>query len=135
MHTLVLTATLALGIASQYAPGVMERVVRYRQARGQLPQNVERYAGFVAVPDCDDIGTLLWVRPESDEWELFMVADCASRTDERWQDGLSGYEWMQRGGVLVEVDHQTATRWDCVGRAVRVETALVKRWRRGGEIE
>lgn len=131
----LVAVAIAIGIASQYSPGVMERVVTYRQARDQLPQNVSRYAGFVAVPDCADIGKELWVRPSGGDWELMLVADCASKTDSRWQDGLSGYRWMVLNRVLVEVDFETAKRWDTVGRAIPVETARALYRRRGGMIE
>ena len=42
---------IATGRASQYAPGVMERVVALRQDWGQLPDDVSAYDGFIAVQD------------------------------------------------------------------------------------
>lgn len=109
------------GRASQYAKGVMSRVVRYRQSRGELPADLSAYAGAVARPECADIGEAVWLRPAGGEWERFIVADCASKSDARESDGLSGYEWMIRGNVLVEVGYETALRWDCVGRMMWVE--------------
>lgn len=109
------------GRASQYAKGVMSRVVRYRQARGELPLDLSAYMGAVARPECADIGDEVWLRPAGGEWELFIVADCGSKSDARESDGLSGYEWMIQGNVLVEVGHETALRWDCVGRMMPVE--------------
>jgi hypothetical protein len=39
------------GVASQYSPNVMERVVTNRQAMGQLPAVLPDVAGFIAVAD------------------------------------------------------------------------------------
>lgn len=87
---------VASGIASQYAPGVMEGVI------------VTRQAGLTAhtLPD-----------PLPD-------VDCASDNTTR--------EWMRAGGVLVEVDAETAQRWDTVGRGAHIEIVrrvTMKRWR------
>jgi hypothetical protein len=112
------------GFASQYAEGVMSRVVRYRQSRGQLPQDLSAYAGAVARPECADIGDEVWLRFEGREWELFIVADCGSKSDARESDGLSGWEWMMQNNMLVEVGHKTAKLKDFVGRMVRVEMML-----------
>lgn len=109
--------------ASQYAPGVMERVVAKRQASGQLPANAARFDGYAASRDCADLGQTVWLRPAgSARWERFLVADCASQTDRQSAtDDRSGYQWMVGGGIWYEVDHRTAARWDTVGRGVRVE--------------
>lgn len=39
------------GIASQYAPGVMQAVVRNRQLMGHLPAKLPPTDGFIAVKD------------------------------------------------------------------------------------
>jgi len=110
------------GWASQYAKGVMARVVRYRQDQGQLPRPLFGYDGAVAARDCDDIGETVWLRPiGAEDWGRFIVADCASRVDSRWQDGLSGWEWMLELDILIEVDYETAARWKSIGRMIRVE--------------
>lgn len=96
-------APIETGYASWYAPGVMERVVATRQRWGQLPGDVTRYDGFVAVRECGDIGTELWIKPARGErYELFLAADCAAPP---------AYQWMVRGGILVEVDADTRERW------------------------
>ena len=110
------------GYASQYDPGVMERVIAVQQRWGHLPQNVEGYDGYVAVADCRRIGQTLWARPEGDEkWERFLVTDCAGSPET--------ILWMQRG-VPIEVDHLTARRWKTVGRGIRVEIGrrIRQRW-------
>ena len=106
------------GIASQYAPGVMEGVVAVRQSGAtvaDLPHDLPDVDGFVAVKDCDDIGEVIWLRPAgADEWESFLVADCANPAD-------GADLWMERNGILVEVDYNTAVRWGTVGKGINVE--------------
>lgn len=111
-----------VGWASQYAENVFPRVVQLRQKWGQLPGDLSVYDGFVATRSCGEIGSVVWLRPLGTQvWETFLVADCASRSDSRWQDGLSGYEWMLAHGVTVEVDHETAARWETLGRGIQIE--------------
>ena len=114
------------GWASQYAPDVMERVVANRLAgccgRYGLPLELPPVDGYVAAREPGDIGRLVWLRPVgATAWERFLVVDCAGRGDRRVSDGLSGHAWMTRYNVLVEVDYQTAVRWNTVGRGIRVE--------------
>ncbi len=102
------------GRASQYAPQVMERVVRYRQSRGELPQDLSAYVGAVAVRECADIGDAVWLRfAEGGGWQgPFVAADCGCPI---------GKKWMEDNNVWVEVDYPTAERGGFVGRMVRVE--------------
>lgn len=110
------------GNASQYAPGVMNRVIKLRQSWGQIPADVNQYDGFIAVADCDRIGETVFMRPYGQaRWEMFLITDCASKTDARESDGLSGYRWMIENGIDAEVDYDTAARWGVVGRMVKVE--------------
>lgn len=106
------------GWASQYAKGVMERVLDYRIRHGTvIPDNVD---GYVAAQECSDIGKIVYLRPlGSQNWESFWVADCAG--PHLRPDGLTGYQWMLRYNILVEVDWETAVRWDTVGRGIKVE--------------
>lgn len=103
------------GIASQYGRGVMQQVISYRVSRNQIPANLTRYDGFVAVPYAADIGREYWIRPVgSDEWELFLAVDCGGVRD-------GGQQWMLRNGILVEVGWETARRWQTLGRAIEIE--------------
>jgi len=118
----IICAQIFVGGASQYAPGVMDRVVELRQKWGQLPDDLSQYDGAVAVPECLNIGTDLWCRPVgSKTWEHFIAADCGSKSDSRESDGLSGWEWMVTHNMLIEVDYETAVRWDTVGKMIEVE--------------
>lgn len=107
---------ITAGLASQYAHGVMERVIVNRQRWGQLPRDLSRYDGFVAVPHARDIGREYWIRPKGGvHWERFLAVDCGGAED-------GGRDWMLRNGILFEVDHTTAVRWRTVGRGIHVES-------------
>lgn len=122
----VLTSFLALlliGYASQYAPTVAERTIRVRQTQpvtyplGAIP-NVD---GYAVTQECKDVGSIILLRPHGWEtWETFWVIDCASKTSGSPRPGESSHQWMKRGyrnlEILVEVDYQTAVRWQTVGR-------------------
>ena len=112
---LLFVPPISTGWASQYAPGVMDKVIVNRQAWDQIPDEIDQYDGFVAGRYPDEIGKAVWIRPVgTDEWELFLVVDCAGIAD-------GGLAWMKRSGVLYEVDYQTAVRWDTVGRGIKIE--------------
>lgn len=106
----------ATGIASQYAPGVMQRVIANRQRWEQIPRDLRQYNGFVAVPYPANIGDEYWIRPAgTEDWELFLAVDCGGIAD-------GGRRWMLRNGILFEVDYETARRWRTVGRGIEVES-------------
>ena len=119
-----LRVEVSTGWASQYAPGVMGRVVSRQQRLGRLPANVEKFSGFIAVQQCSGVGNYYLLRPlGAEQWELFAAADCAG--PHLREDGLTGYQWMLYNNVLVEVDYETAKRWDTVGRGIKVEMVEV----------
>lgn len=93
----------------------MGSVVRTRQAgltAYSLPQEIPAYVdGFIAVVECDRIGDLVTVVYE-DFVETMMVADCSGHVETT--------RWMDRNNILMEVGHETALRWDVVGRGAKV---------------
>lgn len=108
-------SAFAEGYASQYAVGVMDRVIAYRQSVDEIPDDLSRYDGFVAVMHAADIGREYLIRPvDAHRWERFLAVDCAATND-------GTRSWMTRNNVLVEVDAETAERWDTVGFGARVE--------------
>lgn len=117
---------VVVGRASQYAPGVMERVLRLRQKWGQVPAYTGNYDGYVAGRECADIGKLVWLRQcDAEVWEVFLIVDCASKSDQQSETDLrTGYEWMRSEGVLFEVGARTAERWNTVGRMACVEMLI-----------
>lgn len=110
------------GLASQYAPGVMQEVINNRQRMNQIPENLTAYDGFIAVRDCKDIGKEYYLYyPGKNIIEKFLAVDCASKSDRQSStDARSGYKWMLDGNILVEVDYETAERWGIVGRIARI---------------
>jgi len=122
MALLTLT-TLLFGVCSQYDPGVMESVIRVRQSGRtamNLPTNLPRVDGYVALKECSDIGKIVWMRKlGSDKWESFYVVDCAGIKD-------GGRDWMERNNIVAEIDGDTARRWDVVGRGFNVEIMMFK---------
>lgn len=131
--TIVTIATIIQsGIASQYAPNVMERVVANRQGWGQLPADLpDGISGCIAVLSCGAIGEIWLVKPEGGKWEQFLVADCAG--------DAKTIEWMETNNILVEIDHDTARDWDTVGKGIKVEVMTEnsvngKMYRKGHEL-
>jgi len=113
METLLLVLAVT-GIASQYAPGVMDEVITNRQKWEQIPQDVSNFDGYIAVQNSGDIGKVFYIKPEGyDSWEKFLAVDCAGIAD-------GGKSWMLRNNILVEVDYSTAERWDAVGRGKKI---------------
>ena len=100
------------GLISQYAPGVMDRVIENRLAWGQLnPHDVEIADGFVARPECRDIGSWVYIRPKGgDRWLRMLVTDCGCPI---------GRAWMYDNNVLVEVDYETASTFGFAGKMWR----------------
>jgi hypothetical protein len=90
---------LTIGIAVSYAPGVMEEVARNT---GRL---YDGYAGAVALELCADVEDSVWLRRPGHDWEgPFLVIDCARPEDL--------YGNIVYDGIVVEVDYNTAVRWD-----------------------
>jgi len=121
------------GYASQYAPGVMQRVIRVRQndlTAHSLPLSLPPVDGYVAAQDCDTIGNIVYLRQNAhSEWERFLVVDCASHSGGSPHPGESSYAWMVRNNILFEIDYETALRWNTVGRLSTVQQASYDRER------
>jgi hypothetical protein len=74
-----------------------------------LPLELPDVDGYAASQDCTDIGSIVWVQIDGKpEWYRLLIVDCASQTDARESDGLSGYEWMVQNNVLLEWDFEFA---------------------------
>jgi hypothetical protein len=69
------------GLATYYAPGMMEYVEGYRQTQGQLPACSE-CVGTVALLRAGDIGRRVWLQQtDGERVGPFLVIDCARRED------------------------------------------------------
>jgi hypothetical protein len=103
--------TLEYGHAAYYNEGVMEDVIYVRQNSAvweSLPSEVPPVIGFVALEDCSEIGDLVWLWHE-DPSELagpYWVVDCRAPQD---------VADAKRKGIIVEVDYDTAKRWNVIG--------------------
>lgn len=109
-------AVVEAGIASQYSPGVMERVIENRQtgqAWASLPAELPPVDGFIAVLDCADFGEVWFVRPDGGEWGVYLVVDCSGHAETT--------EWMTENNILLEFDYPTVARLGTVGRGIEVQ--------------
>jgi hypothetical protein len=101
--------------ASQYDAGIMPTVVQYRLEAGEVaPIGVD---GYVAYHECQHIGALVFLRFDETGYRPYMIADCGSP---------EANQWMKGGGIVVEVDHQTAKRHGFVGRGASVDAIIVE---------
>jgi len=120
---------IVTGTLSQYGPGRMESNIALRQAgetAHDLPMDLSRYEGFVAVLNCDDVGKTVYLRPVSCpecEWRKFLAADCAGKAD-------GGYAWMKEGNIIGEIGHRDVLYYsellgkDYMGRGIPAEMAI-----------
>lgn len=105
----------------------MQRTINVRQTRPtaySLPQRLPAVDGYVATQECTDIGTVVLLRPVgTQEWESFLIVDCASKRLGTHNNNPhdSSYAWMVRNNIIVEVDYETAVRWNTIGHAIEVE--------------
>lgn len=148
-----LATNVTRGIASQYAGGVMDQVLRYRIRHGQidglLTPNAERIHDMVGGLSSSNIRTInlpdVTVRPGIvvfGQYDGFVARPHAHEIgsaiwlrygDRDWEKFLvvdcggiadGGQAWMLRNNVLVEVDFETARRWGIVGRGAEVEMSM-----------
>jgi len=129
MNTILVLSIIMTGWASQYDQGIMDKVVHNRQNAStflSLPEKLPVVHGYVASRHCLDIGEIIYLRPlgcKECAFERFLIADCAGVVD-------GGLDWMVRNNIIVEVDYETALRWNTVGRGIRVELAIeTYKWR------
>ena len=116
----VIIATLLSGWASQYSEGVMDRVVRVRQAGRtamDLPAVLPAVDGFVAMEDCAMVGEIVFIRPKGgSHWDSFLVADCSGHAKTS--------AWMERNNILVEFGDPEM--YDTVGKGLEIELMLLE---------
>ena len=118
------------GLATFYAPGMMEYVRDYRRSQGQLPDCPE-CVGTVALLRAGDIGRKVWLQPvDGERVGPFLVIDCARRDDvaplaaRNWAVDVSyelGQAWgmlAPLGGVTVLEDPADATAGRTVSRGL-----------------
>lgn len=90
---------LAAGLATFYAPGVMEPVVANRVAWGHVDLSVP-HEGYVALLNASDLGRTVWLElPDGTVSGPHLVVDCASGKD---------YGRLQRLGWAVDLSWELA---------------------------
>jgi len=109
------------GTATFYALGVMEKVARYRgfiDREYQYPVwlKAKGYEGAVAGNSAGDLGRKVWILGPKGLEGPFLVIDCAQQ---------GHYGERVRLGHIVEVDYQTALRWDMLGGPMPVRVYWV----------
>src|SRR5512136_842620 len=94
-------ATVLIGYATFYAPGVMERVADYRGL------SCADCIGYAAMVDPQYLGQRIWIgRPGERSEGPFLVVDC----------GQAEHKAVQTArGLVAEVDFETARRWNMRG--------------------
>ncbi len=98
-----------MGVATYYAPGVMEWVRNYRRAQGEIADCPD-CVGAVALLRAGDIGRKVWLQPPGGELAgPFIVVDCARDTDipalldRNWAVDV-GYDLGQLWGMAGPMD-------------------------------
>ena len=106
---LVAAAVIASGVATRYAPGVMDEVVQNRARWGHIDPAVP-VKGYVALLDCDRLGELVWLgAPDGRVVGPVMVADCAKA---HHREGLAGR------GFAVDLSWELAVELGVIGAPV-----------------
>lgn len=105
------------GYSSQYAAGVMPPTIAAHQSWGHLPLDLSQYQVFGATINCDDMGREFLVN-YTGQWERGIVSDCSNDP--------ATHDFFNNGGILLEVDGDTAARWDIVGQGgIEVQMAYI----------
>ena len=121
---------IASGMATRYAPQVMQTVVTTRVMWGQLPPDTDP-TRCVAMLDCDLIGDQVWVELDGNVHGPLTVADCAAMQDVarlahlRFAVDLS-WELAQELGVIDRPVHGVKV-WDADPRRDRPKRLLARR--------
>lgn len=111
------------GMATYYAPGLMERVAAFRGI------DLEGYAGGVALNRAGDLGRSVWVEwvnPATKRTERIgplKVVDCAQRG--------AHFEERERANLVVELSFEQGAAWGMLGP---IPVTVWFRWP-GGEPE
>lgn len=80
MSTIVAATLIASGMATRYAPDIMQTVVANRIMWGHLPADTDP-AECVALLDCQRVGNFVWLELDGRVHGPFTVADCAAKQD------------------------------------------------------
>ena len=96
------------GYLSQYGRDPTVATIAYRQAVGDLPLDMNRYAGVIAVADCGLIGHEARLRVEDAPWQDVIIFDCSG--------DVATSEWMQDSRVIAELGYGLAKQHGIIGK-------------------
>ena len=73
---------------SQYDQAPTDATLQYRQDIGDLPMDMSKYAGVIAVPSCKDIAreALVYIKGQ---WRRVIAFDCLGRDHGNWMEELN----------------------------------------------
>jgi len=107
------------GISTYYNPGIMEQVLEYRFKSKDITDCPE-CIGYIALVRAGDINRRVWMQMDDGTVEgPYLVADCAGRNH---------VARLLRIGWGVDVDWQTAQRWEMKMRNVTLLDAPPEEW-------
>lgn len=103
--------SVEFGHAAYYNENRMEEVIFVRQNSQvweSLPDEIPPMIGSVALEDCNEIGSLVWLWHESPPECAgpYWVVDCRAPHDAKV---------ARRKNIIVEVNFRTAQRWEIIG--------------------
>ena len=101
------TITLT-GYLSQYGQQPTMATIAYRQKVGDLPLDMSRFDGVIAVSDCGLIGHEARLRVEDAPWQDVIIFDCSG--------DVATSEWMQDSRVIAELGYGLAKQHGIIGK-------------------
>lgn len=116
MKAIAVAVITLVGFVSQYAPGVMERVIYNRTNGKATPITPVEGAYAIAVENCAMLsytGYIFLTLPDGTEvgpLDVY-VADCSGDPETT--------RWMRENNIIAEVEFRVAQQFGFVGRGVR----------------
>lgn len=121
MRTILIVYLILSGIASQYAPGVMENTIKVRQSGKTaytVTQDISQYQVFVATEDCSMLGKEFYLI-HNNQTLHGLVVDCSGH--------IETSAWMKHNNIVCEVDYNTAKLFNSIGKGFPVELRFYRK--------
>lgn len=94
------------GYFSRYNERPTISTIAYRQSVGDLPLDLSRYDGVIAVADCMNIGNDAWIYING-QWHTMIVFDCSGH--------IETSIWMEQNNILGELGYHFAEEMGLLG--------------------
>lgn len=85
---------------SQYDLGPTDATIEYRQNIGDIPIDMSKYSGVIAVENCSNIGKEAMIRI-SGLWHRVIAFDCLARNE---------HNWMKENNIVAELGYHIARK-------------------------